>query len=109
MAVDIKNVNEIVTSYVKAVKTVLPIEKAYLYGSYAKGTQTEHSDVDMCFFLPSFGSKRAVDIVTDLLTIAAQYPDLDIEPRAFQTVEIERGNPFVKEVLRTGREITINS
>ena len=107
MAFSAETVNQIITSYVADVKNVLPIEKAYVYGSYAKGTQNEYSDVDVCFFLPTFGSKRSVDIVMILLTIAGQYPDLDIEPRAFQTSEIERGNPFVKEVLRTGHEIGV--
>lgn len=107
MAVNVETVNQAIMSYVADVKTTLPIEKAYLYGSYAKGTPTEYSDVDVCFFLQTFGKKRSVDIVTDLLTIAAKYPDLDIEPRAFQMAEIERGNPFVKEVMRTGREIRI--
>ena len=105
MALGTETVNQMIINYVADVKNVYPIDKVYLYGSYAKGTQTESSDVDMCFFLPTFGSKRSVDIVTDLLTIAGRYPDLDIEPRAFQTSEIERGNPFVKEILRTGREI----
>ena len=100
-------VNQAITDYVADVKKVFPIEKAFLYGSYAKGTQTESSDVDVCFFLPDFGSKRSVDIVSNLLTIARNYPSLYIEPRAFKTGEIERGNPFVKEVLQTGREIRV--
>jgi len=107
MAFNTETVNQILSSYVADVKNVLPVEKAYLYGSYAKGTQSEYSDVDVCFFLPTFGSKRSVDIVMILLAIAGQYPGLDIEPRVFQTSEIERGNPFVKEVLRTGQEIRV--
>jgi len=107
MAFSAETVNQILTSYVADVKNVFPVEKAYLYGSFAKGTQTEYSDVDVCFFLPTFGSKRSVDIVIALLTIAGQYPDLDIEPRVFQTSEIDRGNPFVKEILRTGYEIKV--
>ena len=107
MAISTETVNQILASYVADVKNVLPIEKAYLYGSYAKGTQSEYSDVDVCFFLPTFGSKRSVDIVMILLAIAGQYPGLDIEPRVFQTSEIERGNPFVKEVLQTGQEIRV--
>ena len=106
MAINIETVNQTVASYVADVKKVFHIEKAYLYGSYATGAQTEYSDVDICFFMPTFGSKRSVDIVTDLLTLAGKYADFDIEPRVFQTIEIERGNPFAKEVLRTEREIS---
>jgi predicted nucleotidyltransferase len=84
----------------------MPIDKAVLYGSYAKGTANEHSDVDICFFSKAFEDKRSVDIVIDLLGIAGKYhPDFCFEPRVFPTSEIENDNPFVKEVLRTGREI----
>lgn len=107
MAINIEALNKTVSDYVADVKAVLPIDKAYLYGSYAKGTQTEYSDVDICFFLQTFGSMRSVDIVTDLLTIAGKYPDFDIEPRAFTVSEIVRGNPFVNEIISTGREIIV--
>jgi hypothetical protein len=32
--------------------------------------------------------------------------DIEIDPRAFPTSELDNDNPFVKEVLRTGFEIT---
>ena len=46
MAIDIETVN----NYVADVKNAMPIDRVFLYGSYAKGTATEHSDVDVCFF-----------------------------------------------------------
>lgn len=107
MAYDIETIIRILKSYIIDVKNIFPVEKTYLYGSYAKGNAHEDSYIDVCFFLPSFYSKRSVDIVTDLLTIAGQYPDFYIEPRVFQISEIEKGNPFVKEILRTGYEIMV--
>lgn len=107
MAADFEAVENMVKSYVADVKKIFPIEKAYIYGSYAKGSATEHSDVDICFFSDCFNNRKSVDVICDLLFIARKYPEYDIEPRAFPMSEITRGNPFVKEVLRTGYEVIV--
>ena len=106
MASNQQAVDIIIHKYVDEVKLAMPIDKAVLFGSYAKGTATEYSDIDICFFSHAFENKRSVDIVIDLLGIAGKYhPDFCIEPRAFPTSEIDNDNPFVREILRTGREI----
>jgi len=106
MAANNETIDNVAKQYVADVKRVMPIDRAVLYGSYAKGTATNHSDVDICFFSDAFEKKRSVDVVIDLLGIAGKYhPDFCFEPRAFPTSEIENDNPFVREVLRTGREI----
>ena len=105
MAVDFKTVNTMAKKYANDVRKAMPIDKAVLFGSYAKGTADEQSDVDVCFFLPSFGDKRRVDVIRDLLKLTRGYKDTYFEPIAFPTSEIERGNPFVQEVLRSGVEI----
>lgn len=107
MANDIETINHVVNSYVSDVKAVFPIEKAYLYGSYAKGTARNDSDIDLCFFSHYFEGKASFDITNELFTIARRYIAYDIEPKAFATSEITRDNPFVKEILTTGREVTI--
>jgi len=105
MAVDIKAVNKLAKQYANDVRKVLPIDKAVLYGSYAKGNANEQSDIDVCFFLQSFNGKRRVDIIQELLALTRGYKGVCFEPIAFPTEEIERGNPFVKEILNTGIEI----
>ena len=106
MAADLKAVNTIIQQYVTDVKKIMPIDKVYLYGSYAKGTQQEYSDVDICFFSHAFESRRSLDILTELFFIKIKYDkDLLIQPNAFSTSELNSDNPFVKEILRTGKEI----
>ncbi len=106
MAANLEAVDNVVKQYVAEVRRVMPIDKAVLFGSYAKGTATKWSDVDVCFFSDAFDLDHSVDIVTKLLGIAGKYhPDYCIEPRVFLTSDIEDDNPFVREVLRTGREI----
>jgi predicted nucleotidyltransferase len=106
MVTDPKAVMRLVNQYVADVKTIIPIDKAYLYGSYARGTQRKDSDIDICFFSESFDSIRSVDIISRLLGIARQYNrDIYIEPRGLPTSELNNDNPFVKEILRTGLEL----
>jgi predicted nucleotidyltransferase len=106
MATDIETVTKIVGQYIDDVAKVMPIDKVFLYGSYAKGTQRDDSDVDICFFSDSFAARRTWDVLTDLFLLKVKYDKyLRIEPTAFPTSEIYNDNPFVKEVLRYGREI----
>jgi predicted nucleotidyltransferase len=105
MAIDIKTINKTIEEYVSDVRQTMSIDKVYLYGSYAKGTFNEYSDVDICFFSDEFENQRTVDILTRLISLTRTYKDIDIEPRAFPTSEINRGNPFVHEIITTGREI----
>ncbi|MDR1705393.1 MAG: nucleotidyltransferase domain-containing protein [Clostridiales bacterium] len=105
MAVDYEAANKTVKSYVADVKSAMPIDYAYLYGSYAKGTATEHSDIDICFFSRSFENLTSVEIMSKLFRLTRKYKGIDIEPHGFPTSDLTNDNPFVKEILRTGREI----
>ncbi|MDR0620905.1 MAG: nucleotidyltransferase domain-containing protein [Deltaproteobacteria bacterium] len=46
-------VTEAVKNYAEDVRSAFPVVKVYMFGSWAKGTATKHSDVDVCFFLES--------------------------------------------------------
>jgi predicted nucleotidyltransferase len=105
MAVNPEAVRNSIEGYISDVKKAMPIDKVYLYGSYAKGNPAKQSDVDICFFSRSFENKRTVDILTELLGLTLAYTDVFIEPRAFPLSELENDNPFVKEIVRTGQEI----
>jgi len=105
MAVDFEAVMQASKSYADDVRRAMPVDRVVLFGSYAKGTADKCSDIDICFFLDNYGGKRRVDIIGDLLRISSDYLDAFFEPIAFPTSEIYNDNPFVKEILRTGKEI----
>ncbi|MDR2132706.1 MAG: nucleotidyltransferase domain-containing protein [Clostridiales Family XIII bacterium] len=105
MAFDIGALNETIRSYVADVKNAMPIDRTFLFGSHAKGTATEQSDIDVCFFSRNFENRPTIDIMTQLFRLTRKYKGVDIEPLGFPTSELENDNPFVKEILRTGREI----
>jgi predicted nucleotidyltransferase len=94
-----------VKNYANDVRDVFPVDKVVLYGSHANGEATAQSDIDICFFLNSFGGKRRVDILKDLLGLMRRHKRVPFEPIVFPTDEINNNNPFVKEILRTGIEI----
>ena len=105
MAADFKAIKLAAKRLADDARRELPVDRAFLFGSYAKGTATELSDVDVCFFLRDYGVQDRVDMIIRLLNLGGKYPDVFFEPIVFQTSEIERDNPFVKEILRTGQEI----
>jgi len=106
MVADVKTVNGVLSSYVAEVKKEMPIDKAYLFGSYAKGNPREDSDLDVCFFSDYFEDKWVIDIGVELLRIAEKYNKIiEIEPHTFATSELNDDNPFIQEILRTGIEL----
>ena len=105
MAIDIEAINLKAKAYAQQVRNVMPVTKAYIFGSFAKGTATEQSDVDICFFLDSFEGKRRIDIIKDLLKLTSGFDDVGFEPLVFSSTDLSNGNPFVLEVTSTGIEI----
>jgi predicted nucleotidyltransferase len=108
MAVSLKTVMDLSKRYISDVVKQIHIDKVYLYGSYAKGTQGYDSDVDICFFSSEFEGKPHWEVLTDLFMLKRVYDSrILIEPNAFPTSELTNDNPFVKEILRTGKEIVL--
>jgi predicted nucleotidyltransferase len=106
MAVDIEAIDRIARDYAADVRRELPVEKEVLFGSYARENATELSDVDICFFLKSYEGKRKVDLVAKILGIGGEkYCEIGFEPIVFEMAEIQRDNPFVREILATGIEL----
>jgi predicted nucleotidyltransferase len=105
MAVDFEAVTHLCRQYADDVRRAMPVDKAVLFGSYAKGTADPQSDIDICFFLDSYGGRERKEILMDLLMLMRGYKRVPFEPIVFETSEIENDNPFVKEILRTGKEI----
>lgn len=78
------------------------IERAYLYGSFAKGTNHADSDIDLAIVLPSISD--IIDVQIDLLQIRTD-EDLLIEPHPFRKEDFNTSNPVVAEILNNGIEI----
>ena len=99
--VDIKILNT-VEKYIKEISKHYNIKAVYLFGSYAKGTNTEDSDIDVAIIINS--DNNVFDLMVELMMLT-QNIDLRIEPHPIKVEDFEEGNPFVQEILDTGIKV----
>jgi len=75
--------------------------KAYLFGSYAKGTAKEWSDIDICIVSDIFGGKKWDENEKKLWRIRRDI-DARIEPIGLSNEEFRSGSPLASEIKKTG-------
>ena len=77
--------------------------RVYLFGSYAKGTHDEDSDIDLAVFL----DQEEIDGFDEgvVLTRLRRGIDARIEAHAFAKSDMEDQDPMIREILRTGERI----
>ena len=81
---------------ISKILSVFPVEKAILFGSYAKGEADSKSDVDLVIKLNELDGFLFYGILETLVTSLKKDVDL-IEQR-----EIIQGGKVDKEILKTG-------
>jgi predicted nucleotidyltransferase len=91
---------ERVKQYTDRIRQSFPVKKVVLFGSYAKETAEEHSDIDVAVI---------VDVIDNLLSSQVKLFRLrrDIDTR-IEPVLMEEKNDrsgFLQEILRTGHVI----
>ena len=104
MAANYEAVSTDAVLYIDEVKRHLPVERVFLFGSYAKNTADERSDVDIAFFFRDYGSRSRIEVGVLLLKLCRSYKSY-FEPLVFKIADMECDNPFINEILRTGKEI----
>ncbi len=93
----------IAQEYVRSISNKYNVAQAIVFGSYAKGTHHEESDIDIAIVI-----NNVVDIIDtqiDMMKLRRKI-DLRIEPHPFMVDDFERSNPVVDEIIRHG--IVIN-
>ena len=100
---DEKRARNIVKKYINFLrKNKLKIEKAYIFGSYAKGSFNEDSDIDLAVVFKEFPDN--FDMQVELLKLRRKF-DTRIEPHPFRASDFSSSNPLASEVLSTGIQI----
>ncbi len=84
--------------YADLVKEEMNVEAIYLFGSFVNGNHDQDSDIDIAIVTDDFSG----DIIEDTLNLMRirRKVDTRIEPHP-----LRKDNPFVKEVIATGRRI----
>jgi hypothetical protein len=99
-----RSVPATVVTYLQAVQTQFPIERAYLFGSYAHGTNSAESDIDIAVVSSAFvGDHFQDDVELGMLKLNI---DRRIEPRGFLPEQFTESDMLAEEIQRTGIELT---
>jgi len=97
----------IANEYLQAVvSSGVKIRKAYLFGSHASGRQHKWSDIDIALIADDFTGVAALD--KDRFRHLHLLPQfMALETHTFTTKHWLAGDPFVKEILKTGIELKL--
>ena len=94
---------QIALDFVNAcIKRGIPIKAAILFGSYAKGSATSYSDIDLALISDSFGKNI---IVNSRQTALLNYQFPDIEVHHLSPEEFQEDIPIINEIKKTGIKI----
>ena len=79
--------------------------KVFLYGSHAKGTASEWSDIDLAVVSPDFSE----DLFEERIRLMKLGLAIDerIEPSPFRPEDFDGNNPLVNEIRESGVEVNI--
>ena len=94
---------ESIKKYIEKISQYYKIEAIILFGSYAKGTENEDSDIDIAIISSDFN-----DIIEDGAKLIGLTWKIDtrIEPHPIKKKDFdEESDYFIKEVIDTGIKV----
>lgn len=102
---DSKIIMEIINKYLYLLrKNHISFEEVYLYGSYAKGNPHEDSDIDLAIIAQEW-QPDIFDAQFRLMKLGRKV-DTRIDPHPLRKSDIDKTNPYVREILTTAIRIT---
>jgi uncharacterized protein len=97
---------ETIKQFLKKLKEIgIPVETAYLFGSYAKGREKEWSDIDVAVISSDISYDRLEERIR--LTKISSNIDSRIEPVPFRPDTFVDEDPLVWTIKREGIRISI--
>ncbi len=101
---DQKKAKLIARSFVQRLGERYPVKKAFLFGSFAKGTYHSDSDIDIAVVLG--GNFDLFDTRLTLMRVRREF-DARIEPHPISEKEFNKDNPLAAEILHYGVPIAL--
>jgi uncharacterized protein len=86
-------------------KSEIKFAEAYLFGSYAKGSQHDNSDIDLAIVLTD-DIDHTFDTDVKLMT-SRKGNETIIEPHAFTKKEFDCNSPIVNQIIKYGIKIEL--
>ncbi|MCL1943186.1 MAG: nucleotidyltransferase domain-containing protein [Candidatus Azobacteroides sp.] len=94
-----------IRNYAKEInETGVNLRKVIMFGSFAKGTQHEWSDIDVALVADNFSGVGFLDRQR-FSGIGIKKPYIRIEPITYPTDYFQESDPFIEEIKNTGIEI----
>ena len=92
-----------INKFIEEIRKHYNVKAIILFGSYAKGTETEDSDIDIAIVSDDFDD--IYDCMADLMGMAWNI-DARIEPHPIRAEDYKKGStPFIEEVMNTGIKV----
>jgi len=96
---------KIANLYLNTISNKYTISRAFMFGSFAKGTFHEDSDIDIAIVVQNVSD--IIDTQIDMMKLRRKV-DLRIEPHPFLFNDFNKDNPVVNEILKHGIQIINN-
>lgn len=96
---------KIANLYIDSISNKYTILQAYMFGSFAMGTNHDDSDIDVAVVVNN--SVDIIDTQIDMMKLRRKV-DLRIEPHPFVMSDFNQNDPLVSEILKYGVKIKSN-
>ncbi len=97
------SVKRSIEEFILLVRGEIRVDAVYLYGSHAKGTAREWSDIDLAVISPDFSQDLFEERIR-LMKLALRVDDR-LEPCPFHPEEFNLNHPLVSEIQRSGIQL----
>ncbi len=95
-----------IDDFVRRLRSVVTIEAVILYGSHAKGSADDSSDIDLAIISPDFEATSTWER-QEIIARATVGRGYRIAPIGYSSSEYHNPGPhsFLREIIRTGRVV----
>ncbi len=105
MAYSKEELISLIKKFAKEVAQIVRTDRILLFGSYARGTPQEYSDIDIAVISPDIQDKNYFELKNKIFKKAIEV-DSHIEPVCFSKEEFDNDwLPIIPEIKRKGIEI----
>jgi predicted nucleotidyltransferase len=103
MAAPKDDLEKVIRIFLDEIQKTYRLDSAYLFGSHAKGTSNQWSDIDLAVVSPDFSEDLYEELLA-LMRLAAEIDDR-IEPRPFRPDMFTPSEPLVDEIQKHGLKL----
>ena len=103
MAAPKDDLEKVIRIFLDEIRKTYRLDSAYLFGSHAKGTSNQWSDIDLAVVSPDFSEDLYEELLA-LMRLAAEIDDR-IEPRPFRPDMFTPNEPLVEEIQKHGLKL----